>query len=337
MVLPLGDPRRGPRPRGAGEQAAPRPFLKWAGGKRQLLPELRRFYPSQFGRYFEPFVGSGAVFFDLAAKGRLDGRHVVLSDVNADVIGCYAALRSDYRAVVRHLERLGEQHARLGDTHYYVVRDGLFNPMRRRALARRRRRGGLPAYSPRLAAMAIYLNRTGFNGLFRLNRSGQFNVPAGRHVNPRICDAPTLGAAARVLSARDVHLGVMSFEQVLESAAAGDFLYFDPPYAPLTATSHFTSYTETGFGDEDQRRLQQVVVALARRGCQVLLSNSTAGLIHDLYEHSDAARRAGLRAWKVRARRAINARASARGPIDELLITNIPRDADSRTPGRQAG
>ena len=269
----------------------PRPFLKWAGGKRQLLPELRQFYPRSFTRYFEPFVGSGAVFFDLAAGGHLDGRSAALSDVNRDVIGCYQALRSDLPGIVRHLTRLGAEYARLGEAHYYEVRDARFNPLRRRTLAAARRTAGDLPYPSPLAAMVIYLNRTGFNGLFRLNRRGEFNVPAGRYANPRICDIPMLRASAGALSA-NVRLSVESFERVCVEAEPGDFLYLDPPYAPLNATSRFTSYTQGGFGDEDQRRLQRVVVELAARGCQVLLSNSTAPLVLELYEHSDEARSA---------------------------------------------
>jgi DNA adenine methylase len=304
----------------------PRPFLKWAGGKRQLLPELRLFYPRTFGRYFEPFVGSGAVFFDLWAHHLLRDRGVRLSDVNVDIIACYEALLRDLPSVFRHLRRLAAGYADRRDAHYYEVRDHHYNPLRQRlrsprgnAAARRGR------HSARLAAMLIYLNRTGFNGLFRLNGRGEFNVPVGRYANPRICDEPTLTAAAAALSDVSAEVCVEPFECVLEHAGRGDFLYFDPPYAPLTATARFTSYTESGFTSDDQRRLQEVILALAERGCHVLLSNSTAPLVRELYEHDERATRAGLRVWRVQARRAINSRGAARGPVDELLITNIAR------------
>ena len=310
----------------AATDVPPRPFLKWAGGKRQLLPELRRFYPRTFGRYFEPFVGSGAVFFDLAAHGLLSGRGARLSDVNVDVIGCYRAVVADLPGVVRHLRRLAAGHATAGGAHYYDVRDRHFNPMRRRLRGSGvHGTGSLVRYSPRLAAMLIYLNRTGFNGLFRLNSRGEYNVPAGRYANPRICDEPALTAAASVMTRVAAEVCYEPFEHVLDHARRGDFVYLDPPYAPLTATARFTSYTESGFTNDDQRRLQEVVVGLAERGCQVLLSNSTASLVRELYERDPQARRAGLRVWRVRARRAINARGSSRGAIDELLITNVPR------------
>jgi DNA adenine methylase len=320
--------RLGPRPDSAPDDhaLAPRPFLKWAGGKRQLLPELRLFYPRGFGRYFEPFVGSGAVFFDLAAHGLLGNGGARLSDVNADVVGCYQALVDTLPDVIKHLRRLASAYEARGEAHYYEVRDGHFNPSRRKwRAARQPVRDARVAYSPRLAAMLIYLNRTGFNGLFRLNSRGEFNVPVGRYANPRICDEPTLHAAARTLSASAAEVRHESFERALDVARRGDFIYLDPPYAPLTATSRFTAYTESGFTGDDQRALQRVVVALAERGCHVLLSNSTAPLVRELYEHDPQARDAGLRAWRVRARRAINARGSARGPIDEFLITNVPR------------
>jgi DNA adenine methylase len=288
-----------------------------------LLPELRLFYPRRFDRYFEPFLGSGAVFFDLAASGALEGRDATLSDLNRDVVGCYAALRSRTSEVVRHLEGLAAGHLRAPERHYYEVRDTRFNPLRQAVMATARGRG-VP-YPAELAAMLIYLNRTGFNGLFRLNSRGAFNVPAGRYANPTICDLPVLRAAARALAGPAVTLRDAPFDAVLADARRGDFVYLDPPYAPVSATSSFTGYTEAGFGEADQRRLRDVVVGLARRGCQVVLSNSTAPLIRDLYEHDPGAAGAGLRAYRVRARRAINARGTRRGHVDEFVITNVPR------------
>jgi DNA adenine methylase len=283
------------------------------------------FYPRAFSRYFEPFLGSGAVFFDLAASDALAGRDVILSDVNGDVIGCYQALRGHTAQVLRHLAALATGHARAPERHYYEVRDGRFNPRRRALMARSGAALRRARYPAELAAMLIYLNRTGFNGLFRLNARGAFNVPAGRYANPTVCDAPTLRAAARALAGPRVRLCDAPFEEVLAEAGRGDFVYLDPPYAPLSATASFTGYTEGGFGADDQRRLRDVVVALARRGCHVLLSNSTAPLIRDLYEHDREAAGAGLSAHRVRARRAINARGAQRGHVDEFLITNVPR------------
>jgi len=292
-------------------------LLKWAGGKRQLLPQLRRFYPTHFNRYIEPFFGSGAVFFDLHASGRLQGHDVLLVDSNADLIGCYETVRAQPEAVADALEQLAVAHARGGETQYYAVRDAAFNPERDRL----RGLDGRIAYTPSLAAMLIYLNRTGFNGLFRVNARGAFNVPAGRYQRPKIADRGKLTGVAAALALARLVRG--SFDLARDEAAPGDFVYFDPPYAPISRTAAFTSYTAGGFGAGDQRRLQSVVIELARRGCHVLLSNSTAGEIAALYEQSLDARRAGLRVARVPARRAINSNASRRGAVDEFLITNI--------------
>jgi DNA adenine methylase len=296
-----------------------RPFLKWAGGKRQLLPQLRRFYPREFGTYFEPFVGSGAVFFDLHNLGLLEGRTAVLIDSNSDLLGCYLMVRDQVEAVVRNLRRLALERKGDAQAHYYAVRDRRFNPQRKRLNGQ----GGGRRYTPLLAAMLIYLNRTGFNGLFRQNASGVFNVPVGRHVNPRICDPLNLRRVASALSASRTRLAQGDFGSVLKQAQAGDFLYFDPPYAPLNHTALFTAYTAGGFGELEQVRLQQVVIELAARGCHVLLSNSTAPLIAHLYDGNADAEEVGLRARQVPARRAINSDASRRGEVREYLVTNV--------------
>ena len=295
------------------------PLLKWAGGKRQLLPELRRFYPATFGRYIEAFFGSGAVFFDLHSSGRLRDRDVVLIDSNADLIGCYETIRDAPSAVADELERLARSHAARGRAHYFAVRDERFNPLRES----RRSADGRIAYTPELAAMLVYLNRTGFNGLFRLNARGAFNVPPGRYDRPKILDRAKLAAVSAALATPRVRLVCDGFERALDVAVDGDFLYFDPPYAPLSATSSFTAYTASKFDDEAQQKLRGVVVALARRGCTVLLSNSAAPVITRLYERDSAATDAGMKVWRVRARRAINVRADRRGYIDELIVSNV--------------
>lgn len=296
-----------------------RPLLKWAGGKRQLLPQLRRFYPDRFTRYIEPFFGSGAVFFDLCAAGRLAGRDAVLIDSNADLIGCYEAVRNSPGAVASELDRLALSHARGARAHYFAVRDEQFNP------ERERRRGvdGRIAYTPALAAMFIYLNRTGFNGLFRVNARGAFNVPPGRYERPRIVDRDKLARVSGALSAPGVELRWGSFELTRERARSGDFVYFDPPYVPVSQTASFTAYTAARFSLDDQVRLQRVVVDLARRGCGVLVSNSATEAVAQLYDGNRDARAAGLRALQFPARRAINSSASRRGPVMEYIITNI--------------
>lgn len=291
--------------------------MKWAGGKRQLLPQLRPFFPPRVDRYHEPFVGSGAVFFDLCATGRLAPEGAYLSDDNADLIGTYLRLRDATPEVVTNLRALARRHARDGREHYYRVRDEQFNPGRRRWLDS----GGDPAdYPAALAAMLLYLNRTGYNGLFRLNASGEFNVPAGRYDAPKILNEERLAAAASVLARATITRA--RFDAALAHAQPGDLVYIDPPYAPLTRTANFRSYTAAGFSDADQMHLRDAVVALATHGVKVVLSNSTAPSVLTLYE-DDTVKRAGLRCYRVRARRAINTNAEGRGLIDELVVSNV--------------
>jgi DNA adenine methylase len=298
-----------------------RPFLKWIGGKRQLLTVLRRFYPRSHGRYFEPFVGGGAVFFDLFARGHVNGGGAVLSDANADLIGCYRRVSRSLDDVLAELDRLAVEHAAGGRECYLKVRDERFNPMR---AAWRQRGAELDDYSAEMAAMLIYLNRTGFNGLFRQNAAGQFNVPPGRYDAPRVVNRPLLTRAANALGATGVRLEHGAFDRVAEEARAGDFVYFDPPYVPLSMTANFDRYTGRGFSRADQHRLQRLLITLARRGVQVLLSNSVAPMASSLYEGNQEVSDAGLRTYRFPARRSVNSRPDRRGLVEELVVSNIP-------------
>lgn len=296
-----------------------RPFLKWAGGKRQLLPVLRTYYPAHLRAYYEPFLGSGAVFFDLLAAGRLSGVPVWLSDENPDLVGCYLCVRDAVDRVIAALERLAAGHAASGATFYYEVRDGRFNPARAAWAAA----GAQPdGYGVDLAASLIYLNRTGYNGLFRLNRSGGYNVPAGRYVKPRIVQEERLRAVSKALAAPGVSIRCAPFHEAAAQAEPGALVYFDPPYAPLGRTANFRHYTAGGFSDEDQARLQALAVTLAERRVHVLLSNSSAVSIERLYKGEMAAS-AGLHLRRVPARRAINTRADRRGFVDEVVVSNL--------------
>ena len=308
---------------------ATRPLLKWAGGKRQLLPALRRHYPESFDRYIEPFLGSGAVFFDLLSAGRLQDRAVTLADANPDLIGCYRAVRDQPEAVIAALGRLEREHRARGSECYYDVRDRRFNPARAAATP-----GPAPGrYDATLAAMFIYLNRTGFNGLFRLNRRGGFNVPAGRYADPAICDPEHIRLVARALSHERVTLECLPFEAALADAGSGDFVYCDPPYAPLSRTAQFAHYTAGGFSESDQARLLAALLTGAHRGAAILLSNSSAPAMVKAYTAAPV-RQAGLRLHRVPARRAINSRAALRGPVDELILTNAPAGGRVKVPIR---
>jgi DNA adenine methylase len=281
---------------------------------------LRKFYPATFNRYWEPFLGSGAVFFDLHARGLLAGHDAILTDSNPDLIACYRTVRDCPEQVIGELLRLARSHEREGAGHYYQVRNERFNPQRAALAASS---NGMCHYNPALTAMFIYLNRTGYNGLFRLNSDGQFNVPAGRYARPRICDEVNVRRVASALARSGVILERARFDRTVDSAGAGDFLYFDPPYAPLSKTARFTSYTTEGFDADDQQRLRDVIVTLARRGCHVVMSNSTAPEIARLYEGSQEVEAAGLRCYKIAARRAINSNATRRGAVNEYVITNV--------------
>jgi DNA adenine methylase len=279
--------------------SAAKPFVKWAGGKGYLLPELLQHLPAEFGRYHEPFVGAGALFFELATSNRL--RHgAALSDLNAELISCYQVVRDDVEALIDTL-RLHEAH-KFDREYFYLVRGWDREP------------GFAARPAVERAARTIFLNRTCFNGLYRVNRKGFFNVSYGRYANPRVCDPDMLHAAARAL--RGVELRAEDFAAVAERARPGDLIYCDPPYVPLSATSSFTSYTAFPFNDDTQLRLAKLFHELAERGCSLLLSNSATPLIRHLYAPFAASMRS------VHAPRRINCNGQRRGNIEELIIAH---------------
>jgi len=261
------------------------PFLKWAGGKSQLLQQYSPLFPTTWRTYYEPFLGGAAVFFHLQPSA------AILSDINQELINLYVVVRDRVDEVMAALR----VHRNEPD-YYYSVRawkPEMLTPVQR-------------------AARIIYLNRTCYNGLYRVNRKGQFNVPFGRYGNPTICDQAGLRAASLVLGRADIY--ATDFEDALESMQAGDFAYLDPPYNPLSATSSFTGYAEEGFGEGEQRRLASVYKRMDRRGVMLMLSNSASELVRSLYT--------GFRIVEVTAKRAINSKADGRGPIPELVILN---------------
>lgn len=271
--------------------ASARPFVKWAGGKRAILPQLAPLlpHPGRFTRYLEPFVGSGAVFF--LAILPLGPREAILLDGNPDLIDTYRAIQTDVEAVIGALAA----HARRHDpAHYYAVRAA-----RPRTLVTR-------------AARLIYLNKTCFNGLYRVNSRGQFNVPIGDRRNTGILDADNLRAVSRAL--RGVRVETADFRAIAGLAGPGDFVYLDPPYDPASETALFTSYTRHSFTREDQEDLAELYRLLDRRGCRLMLSNSDTPLVRSLYR--------GFALHPVAAPRMINARGDRRGPVPELAVLN---------------
>lgn len=266
--------------------AAPgaRPFIKWAGGKRQLLPALLRHAPENPSCFFEPFIGGGALFFSLRP------RRAVLADVNERLIRTYKGVRDSVDDVIRLLRSYPHDSA-----FFYRFREADIDS----------------ASDAEVAAWFVYLNKTAYNGLYRVNRANRFNVPFGRYANPKTCDEPTLRECSNALAGTE--LLVEDFEVAVARAESGDFVYFDPPYVPLSTTSSFTSYTSLGFGPAEHTRLRDAARKLKERGVRVLLSNSSASFVRELYA-------TGFAVVEVQATRAVNSKATARGAVMELLI-----------------
>lgn len=273
----------------------PKPFVKWVGGKRQLLKQFRELglYPPEAfspmtSTYYEPFVGGGAVFFDLLPK------NAKLSDLNSELVITYNVIKSNVDELIESLQK------HIYDKKYYLkVRAEKVEDLSEIEVASR----------------FIFLNRTGFNGLYRVNKSGQFNVPFGRYSNPIICDEDNLRRVSDAL--QDTIITHQDYKNVLKTARGGDFIYFDPPYYPISITSSFTSYTAEGFLEKEQTKLRDTFVKLHKRGCFVMLSNSDTPFINKLYSGLN-----GITINKITAGRAINSKGTGRGKITEVLITN---------------
>jgi DNA adenine methylase len=268
-----------------------RPFLKWVGGKGQLLPELLRRIPKNIDRYFEPFVGGGALLFGYQPA------KAFISDRSAELINAYTVVRDSVDILIEDLKK-----HRYDEQYYYTVRNidrgpeyELLTPVER-------------------ASRLIFLNKTCYNGLYRVNAKGHFNTPFGRYTNPKIVDEENLYNCSKML--RNVEISLSEFDSIESAVKQQDFVYFDPPYVPLSATSSFTGYQQGGFDLEMQERLAALCRRLDARGIRFMLSNSSAPLVHKLYE--------GFHIGRVSAVRAINSKAEKRGAIEELIVTNYP-------------
>lgn len=281
------------------------PFVKCAGGKRKLVPRILEIVsgiPGGTFRYREPFVGGGAVFFALAASGRL--RAAYLSDLNADLVAAWQAVQTDPEGLISRLRR-----AKNTREHYEKVRE------------RDSSRMGILERGARF----VYLNKTAYSGLWRVNRAGRMNAPFGSYPKPLICDAENIRAAADVLRKKGVAIAMLDFEHSLEAAKKGDLVYLDPPYEPVrkTGTRSFTGYTKEGFGPKDQERLRDLVLDRAKAGVSIILSNSSAPEVEELYE--DPARRGRahrlLTVERVHMTRTVNSKAGERGEVPEILVT----------------
>jgi DNA adenine methylase len=280
------------------------PFLKWAGGKGQLLEQYERFFPDkQMSCYYEPFVGSGAVFFRL--RGRELFQKYCLSDINEELINCYVAVRDQVDDLIAELERHKENHEKNGAEYYYDVRNWDRAP------------SWLDSANVIRAARMIYLNKTCYNGLWRVNSKGEFNVPMGSYKKPDILNEERLYAASQALQGAE--LAVQGFQQAVAHAGSDDFVYFDPPYDPLSDTANFTSYSADSFGQEQQELLANTFADLASKGSQIMLSNSDTLYVRRLYA---SLLLKTLRIERVEARRAINSHAGKRGVISEIVVLN---------------
>jgi DNA adenine methylase len=266
-----------------------RPFVKWAGGKARSVEAILGRLPERIETYYEPFVGGGAVFFALAAEGRF--RRAVISDSNQELITAYRAIRDDVEGVIGAIRRLHP--GQVTADRYYAIRRSN------------------PTSSNGTAARLIYLNKTCFNGLYRVNQSGRFNAPFGSHVHPKVLDAENLRAVSSAL--RGVHIAAVDFSWWQRACKSGDAVYFDPPYLPSSSTANFASYTADGFDLEGQLRLVRIFEDLSRRGVRVVASQADTRDGRSLYD--------GRHVERLQVPRSISCSGSKRGPVAELLIT----------------
>ena len=270
-------------------------LVKWAGGKKQLLEQFKPLFPKKITTYLEPFVGGGAVAFYIIKKYK--PRKVILSDVNEELINAYNIVKTDVESLIMELKQHKEYHLADKENYYYEIRGvnpNLLPPLER-------------------AARFIYLNKTCFNGLYRVNSKGGFNVPIGDQKNPGVCMEEDLREISKLL--KKATINVMPFEKIVKLVKKGNFIYFDPPYYPLPGKSSFTTYSKNKFLGEEQEKLAEIFKKLDKKGCKVMLSNSDTKFIKDLYNDYKPIK-------KVNARRMINCNASKRGKIKEVVITN---------------
>jgi DNA adenine methylase len=290
------------------KQSLARAFLKWAGGKGQLLDEIDKRLPKeeilggQIDTYVEPFVGGGAVFFHVSQ--RYDGiKEFYLFDRNNDLVNCYSAIRNDVKSLIKELQKIENEFLRLPKSKrkdYYYEKRREFN-------------------CDRSSAKLIFLNKTCFNGLYRVNKKDEFNVPFGDYKRPKICDAENLEIVSEVLQHAEIRHA--DFEESDEYINERTFVYFDPPYRPISRTASFTSYSKDDFDEGEQKRLARFCIHIDRKGAKFLLSNSDPKN-EDPNDHFFEDHYKGFRIERVKASRAINCKASGRGQINELLITN---------------
>lgn len=299
------------------------PFLKWAGGKSQLLRKMESFFPEELKRgrivrYVEPFVGGGAVFFYIAQKYRVE--ELVIADVNPELILAYRTVRADVASLIDILSVMERDYLSLGEDerseYFYDVRSRFNEDLPKIDFSASLKSS--PDWIVRTAQL-IFLNRTCFNGLFRVNSQGEFNVPFGNYKNPTICNRERLESASHLLQSAHIHLG--DFEGTAEFADENSFVYLDPPYRPISSTASFTSYQRDTFDDSEQLRLASFYEKMSKAGAKLMLSNSDPKNEDPEDDFFERAYR-GYRIERVKAKRNINCDGDGRGPVNELLILN---------------
>ena len=274
----------------------PKPFVKWVGGKRQLMQDLENNFPKQFTTYHEPFLGGGAVMFNLLTKKSQLSCNV--SDFNSDLILAYVTIRDKLEKLIESLENHSKNYHKNSTEYYYQVRKQE------------------PKQQIEKVSRLLFLNKTCFNGLYRVNKKGQFNVPLGRYTNPNIVNKENLTAVSKTLQSKKIKISCRDFEAVLGDAKKGDLVYFDPPYQPVSSTANFTSYTHRDFTEDDLERLAKLADKLHSKGCYVLLSNSNSKTVKDFFSK---------KYWKISSinvNRAINSNAQKRTGHKEIIIKN---------------
>lgn len=276
--------------------SSPKPFVKWAGGKRQLIPEIAKHLPKKLGTYFEPFLGGGALLFHLLSENKnLKG---YASDLNSDLILSYVTIRDNLEGLLKSLEKHSDNYFSNSKSYYYSVRESE------------------PKSQIEKVSRLLFLNRTCFNGLYRVNSKGKFNVPLGRYSHPNIVQEENLRTVNQFLNQNKIMIKCQDFSSTVEKAQKGDFVYFDPPYQPVSKTANFTSYTNGNFGINDLTRLANVSNELTKKGVNVLLSNSYSKQVRDLFSSKQ------WKIIKIEANRAINSDSNKRTGHSELLIKN---------------
>lgn len=274
----------------------PKPFVKWAGGKRQLIPILNENLPKSFGTYYEPFIGGGALLFHILTER--NAQKCSISDLNSDLVLTYTTIRDKIDELVSSLKNHEKNYQEDSKTYYYSVRESN------------------PRSEIEKTSRLLFLNRTCFNGLYRVNSKGKFNVPLGRYTNPNIVNEDNLRSVSAILNTSKVTIKCRDFESVLRDAKKGDLIYFDPPYQPVSDTANFTSYTNKSFTYEDLNRLAELCLKLDSKGCKVLLSNSDSKEVAKIFSDKP---------WKInkiQANRSINSNSKKRTGHFELLIKN---------------